>query len=151
ATWQSQADLRAGIEIGVAAIRKLGADMRSADASIVLGQRRIDVRITNERARVDLNRASAAMLARLFETNGVSEAEASALAASVIEWRGGSASQKLTAPAQDERSLAAFQGFSTSPTQSGLEPKEGPKQIVGTRHFFHPWQLISVPGFSKSL
>src|SRR5262245_49849523 len=62
AAWRSQADLRAGIEIGVAAIRKLGEDMRSADASIVLGQRRISVRITNERARVDLNRASAAML-----------------------------------------------------------------------------------------
>ncbi|HEX5958027.1 MAG TPA: hypothetical protein VFY92_05140 [Hyphomicrobiaceae bacterium] len=151
AAWQSQADLRAGIEIGVAAIRKLGEDMRSADASIVLGQRRISVRITNERARVDLNRASAAMLARLFETNGAFGGEASALAASVIEWRGGSASQKLTGPVQDERSLATFQGGSTSPTQPGSELKEGPKQIVGTRHFFHPWQLASVPGISKSL
>jgi general secretion pathway protein K len=151
ATWQSQADLRAGIEIGVAAIRKLGEDMRSAEASIVLGQRRIRVRITNERARVDLNRAGAAMLARLFEANGASESEASALAASVIEWRGGSASQKLVAPAQDERSLATFQGFLTSPTQPGSELKEAPKQVVGTRHFFHPWQLISVPGFSRSL
>jgi general secretion pathway protein K len=151
AAWQGQADLRAGIEIGVAAIRKLGEDIRSADAFIELGQRRISVRITNERARVDLNRASAAMLARLLETNSASESEAAALAASIIEWRGGSASQKLTAPTQDERSLVSLSKLSTSRTQPGTELKDGPKQVVGTRYFLHPWQLASVPGFSRSL
>ena len=151
AGWQSQADLRAGIELGVAAVRKLGEDIRSADAFIELGQRRISVRITNERARIDLNRASAAMLARLFETNGASESEAAALAASVIEWRGGSASQKLTAPPQDERSLVSSSKLPTSRTQPGSELKDGPKQVVGTRYFLHPLQLASVPGFSRSL
>jgi type II secretory pathway component PulK len=151
AAWQSQADLRAGIEIGVAAIRKLGEDIRSADAFIELGQRRISVRITNERARVDLNRASAAVLARLLDTNGASGSEAAALAASIIEWRGGSASQKLTAPSSDERSLVSASRLSTSPAQPGSELKDGPKQIVGTRYFLHPWQLASVPGFSRSL
>jgi hypothetical protein len=148
--WQAEADVRAGIELGVAAIRKLGPAMRSADASANLAQRRISVRVTNERARIDLNRTSAAVLARLFESKSVLEDEAAALAASVIEWRGGSASQKLTAPSDDDRPFAAFTGFSASP-QPGSELKEGPKQIVGTRFFFHPWQLASVPGFSKAL
>ena len=148
--WQAEADVRAGIELGVAAIRKLGPAMRTADAFVELAQRRIAVRVTNERARIDLNRASAAVLARLFETQGALEGEAAPLAASVIEWRGGSASQKLDAPSEDDRPLAVFSGFSAA-LQPGSELKDGPKQIVGTRHFFHPWQLASVPGFSKAL
>jgi general secretion pathway protein K len=151
AAWQSDADVRAGIEIGVAAIRKLGDEVRSADAFVDLAQRRISVRVTNERARIDLNRASAAVLARLFETKGIADSEAAALAASVIEWRGGSASQKLVAPAQDEGSFVSFSSFMGSRTQPGSELKEGPKQIVGTRFFLHPWQLASVPGISKQL
>jgi type II secretory pathway component PulK len=150
ATWQAEADVRAGIELAVAAIRKLGPLVRSADASADLAQRRITVRATNERARIDLNRASAPVLARLLESKGVVEGDAAGLAASVIEWRGGSASQKLTALSDSERPFAAFAGFSSAP-QPGSELKDGPKQIVGTRFFLHPWQLTSVPGFSRAL
>ena len=47
---ETDSDLRAGIELGVAAILKLGDEMRSADAAVDLTDRRIAVRITNERA-----------------------------------------------------------------------------------------------------
>jgi general secretion pathway protein K len=125
--WQAEADLRAGVELGAATILKLGEDLRSAEAAVDLTNRRLEVRVTNERARIDLNAASAAVLARLLETNGVLEDEAAALATGVIAWREDPATQKLTAPPRD-----------------GSKPE-------ATRHFLHPWQLGSVPGFSQSL
>jgi general secretion pathway protein K len=127
AGWQSEADLSAGIELGAAAVLKLGEGMRSADAVIDLPGRRIAVRVTNERARIDLNSADASQLARLLESNGVLESAAAALADAVIEWRG-----KPETP-----TLAATPA---TPQQSGP-----------SRPFLHPWQLASVPGFPASL
>src|SRR5215475_13869781 len=49
---ETESDLRAGIELGVAAIFQLGKDMRSADTAVDLADRRIAVRVTNERARI---------------------------------------------------------------------------------------------------
>src|SRR5262249_30272012 len=67
ASAESDSDLRAGIELGVAAILKLGNDMRSAEASANLRGRRIAVRVTNERARIDLNRAKLDLLSGLLK------------------------------------------------------------------------------------
>lgn len=147
---QSETDLRAGIELGVATIFKLGEDMRSADAAVDLTDRRVAVRVTNERGRIDLNTAPAPVLTALFESGSMINGNAAALAASVIEWRGGSASQKLAAPAGENPS-SKFSGFSGFDTQPGSELREAPSQIVGTRYFFHPVQLASVPGVSKAL
>jgi general secretion pathway protein K len=148
---QSETDLRAGIELGVAAIFKLGEDMRSADTVADLTDRRIAVRITNERGRIDLNLASAPLLTALFEASGMMNGDSAALAAGVIEWRGGSASQKLAAPEGENSPASKFSGFSSFDMQPGSELREAPGQIVGTRYFFHPVQLVSVPGASKSL
>jgi general secretion pathway protein K len=146
----SEADLHAGIELGVAAILKLGDNMRSADAFADLTNRHITVRITNERARIDLNMASKTVLAALFAANGVDDNEAASLAASVHEWRGGSASQKLVPP-------APAGGFGTQPQGLNMfntpieSNKDIPKQTIGSRYFLHPTQLAAVPGFSKGL
>lgn len=119
--WQSEADLRAGIELGAATILRLGEDLRSAAASVELPNRRIAVRVTNERARIDLNAADEIVLAQLMVTNGVLDSEAVTLAAQLIQWRGGSVTQGQ------------------------------PRQESAARHFLHPWQLASIPGFSKQL
>jgi type II secretory pathway component PulK len=147
---QSQADLHAGIELGVAAILKLGDKMRSADAAADLTKRRITVHITNERARIDLNQAPESVLAALFAAHGVSDNDAALLATAVADWRGGSASQRLDAPLQEERFGAQLPGLTTfdAPTDRS---KDTPKQSIGIRYFFHPMQLASVPGFSKEL
>lgn len=145
--WQSEADLRAGIELGAATILRLGEDMRSADASVDLTNRRIVVRVTNERARIDLNAASAVVLAHLLESSGVLEDEAATLAANLLEWRGESAVPHLVPP-REESSAAAFPRPGASGTETG---SAGPKQGKATRPFLHPWQLASVPGFSPSL
>lgn len=85
---QAETDLRAGIDLGVAAVLKLGDDVRSADAEVVLPDRRIIVVATNERARIDINQADAEILTGLFKTVGVDDNEAAALATNVLSWRG---------------------------------------------------------------
>jgi type II secretory pathway component PulK len=146
---QSQADVIAGVELGVATILQLGENMRVADAVADLSNRRISVHITNERARIDLNSAPTSMLSALFVACGADQAESEALALAVEDWRGGSPSQKLGG-AQDGNStvrplpdLNSFDLPMNRPTPS--------KQIVGTRYFTHPVQLGSLPGFSKRL
>jgi general secretion pathway protein K len=142
----SEADLHAGIELGAAAILKLGDTMRSADAVADLANRHLTVHITNERARIDLNVASKSMLTALFVANGVDENEAESLATAVRDWRGGSASQKLVAPTSGLATHAP--GVSTFDTP--IDDTNGVrKQTIGTRYFLHPAQLASVPGFSK--
>jgi general secretion pathway protein K len=124
--WQSEADLQAGVELGAATILSLGEDMRSAEASIELADRRIDVRVTNERARIDLNAASAPVLARLLEASGVLASEAAAIADGVIEWRAGPEPPPAMALLKEWRPVAASR-------------------------FIHPAQLASVLGFPASL
>jgi len=147
----SDNDLHAGIELGVAAILKLGDKMRSADAAADLANRHITVHITNERARIDLNRASSSVLAALFVANGVDDNEAASLAAAIHEWRGGSASQKLVGPAPAEGPATHLPGLTTFDTPVEVGNGEIPSQTIGTRYFFHPTQLASVPGFSPQL
>jgi general secretion pathway protein K len=147
---EAQSDLRSGIELGVAAILNFGDGVRDADVETELHGRRITVRMTNERARIDLNLAPAKMIAGLLRANGVDDNEASSLAANVIEWRGGAKSQ---APMQagdgnawDESHFDAV--FKTA-TNAGL--KDAPVATAEIKFFFHPSQLLSVPGFSEAL
>jgi len=143
----SQADLRAGVELGVAAILKLGQDMRSADAAAELANRRISVHLTNERARIDLNTAPKSMLSALFAAIGIDQNEAESLAVAIEDWRGGSASQKLNAGTQGDSTARSLPGLSTFDMVS--ERSKPPAQTIGTRYFVHPVQLASLPGFSK--
>ena len=150
-TSEAESDLRAGIELGVAAILNLGDEMRSADIAVDLGDRRIAVRVTNERARIDLNNAKADVLTGLFKTLELDDNEAASLAGNVINWRGGDASQKPATPQLDHQYLGASPPSLGFDTPVGLGTKEAPKQTPGLRFFFHPIQLVSVPGFSKPL
>jgi type II secretory pathway component PulK len=147
----SDSDLHAGIELGVAAILKLGDNMRSADAAADLANRRVTVHITNERARIDLNRASSSVLAALFVANGVDDNEAALLAAAIHEWRGGSASQKLVVPAPAAGLATQLPGLTSFDSSFKAGNRETPAQTIGTRYFFHPSQLASVPGLSQQL
>ncbi|MGA7328570.1 MAG: hypothetical protein WBX25_29795 [Rhodomicrobium sp.] len=146
---QSEEDLRSGIELGAAAIIKLGESMRSASVTTRLLDRDISIHITNERAFIDLNKASVATLSSLFVSVGVDKAEAAALAGAVEDWRGGSASQNLSAAASPNT-------FAKDPLTrvNGLASDDGreiPQKKVGTRYFLHPAQLASIPGFTHDV
>jgi general secretion pathway protein K len=151
AATETEIDLRAGIELGAAAILKLGEDMRSADASADLKGRRISVRITNERARIDLNKAKADVLAGLLKAEGLDDGEAASLAANIVEWRGGAGSQKqLATPLAETHFSAPLQSINLGSTK-GFGDKTPTLQVPTLRFFIHPVQLASVPGFSKAL
>jgi hypothetical protein len=63
---------------------------------------------------------------------------------------GGSASQKLVVPRKTPQFGTQLPGLATfDAPEKGL--KAGPKQSIGIPYFFHPLQLISIPGFSKDL
>ena len=151
ATQETEYDLRAGIELGVVAILKLGDEMRSADAAVDLTGRRITVRVTNERARIDLNKAKADVLTGLFTAEGLDDAEAASLAANIVEWRGGVDSVKTAVSLQDDQQLGGLPQSGGLAMPTGSQPKDAPKQTPSLRFFFHPIQLVSVPGFSKPL
>jgi general secretion pathway protein K len=151
AAGETESDLRAGIELGAASILKLGDDMRSAEAAVDLARRRITVRVTNERARIDLNRAKADVLIGLLKAEGLDDNEAASLAANIVEWRGGAAEQRPAAHLQDDHHLGGLSSSLGFDSPTGFESKAAPKQMPTLRFFFHPIQLISVPGFSKTL
>ena len=144
-TGQAEADLRAGVELGAAVIIRSGERMRSADLTTHLADRTIRVHITNERAFIDLNRASREVLSSLFASAGIDKAEAEALAQAVQDWRGGSASQKPTAAAPP---TTFSESLLTSQNILGRdESRDTPQQTIGTRYFSHPAQAASIPGF----
>jgi general secretion pathway protein K len=150
-TARRESDLSAGVELGALAVLRTGKAMRSAEASVALPGRRIHVRVTNERARIDLNTATPALLSSLLKANGVIDADAVAMSQSVVEWRGGSASQQLAALKGDEGQFTGFARPAGIDPHPDAEFRKAPERMVGTRFFFHPMQLASVPGFSKSL
>jgi len=150
-TSETEFDLRAGIDLGVAAILKLGDDLRSADAEVDLQDRRITVLATNERARIDLNMADADVLTALLKSVGIEDNEAASLAANVLAWRGSVSSQKPGAPNQDNiqsKGPSSAAGFNST---TGFDSRAAPKQAATIRFFLHPMQLASVPGFSEAL
>ena len=151
ATEESESDLRAGIELGVAAILTLGADVRSAEAEANLRGRHLTVRATNERARIDLNRANADVLTGLLMNAGHDNAEAAALAANIVEWRGGGVADASAGWPQDEHQLGVQPQSIGFDTPLGAAPRQTEKQAPSLHMFIHPVQLVSVPGFSKGL
>ena len=148
---KAESDLRAGIELGVAAVLKLGEDMTSAEAAVDLPDRRITVIVTNERARIDLNKAKADVLTGLLKADGLDDNEAASLAANVVGWRGGAAAQKPAASPQNDQHLGGLPQSPAFGTPTGLESKAAPAQLPSLRFFLHPIQLVSVPGFSRTL
>jgi general secretion pathway protein K len=145
---ETDSDLRAGIELGVAAILNLGDDMRRANATVDLPGRRLTVRVTNERARIDLNSAKVNVLTGLLKAIDVDGKEAEALAANIVEWRGGASEESTASP--EHQHLGVTQSVASGPP-SGDAVVAPAKPTRGLRFFNHPIQLAMVPGFSVEI
>jgi general secretion pathway protein K len=155
---ETESDLRAGIELGVAAILNLEDDMRRANTAADLSNRRLTVVVTNERARVDINFAKADVLTGLLKAVDLDETEAASLAANVVAWRGGDqknsggpmqTDQHFGAPSHSLVSDSTLGLGSSSP--SDFAAKQPTAQTATLRFFSHPFQLAMVPGFSMDL
>jgi general secretion pathway protein K len=147
----TDSDLRAAIELGAAAILKLGDNMRSAEAFAEINGKRISVHITNERARIDLNASSPEVLAALFAGTGLDKSEANSLARTVENWRGRSASQTPFSKTSTEDSFNQILSSAGPDIEDpGYMGAESPAPF-GPQYFAHPTQLTSLPRFSKRL
>jgi general secretion pathway protein K len=152
-TLLTDSDLRAGVELGAGAILKLGDDMRIADVEAPLADRRVTVHITNERGRIDLNKAPSTVLKSMFEAGGIEPAEATTLATALLDWRGGAASQNPAPPvASGAPGVGAhLPGLTSGDTSVEFGGAAAPQQMIGTRYLFHPVQLGSIRGFTPKV
>ena len=152
-TLLADSDLRAGVELAAGAILELGDDMRIADVEAQLAGRRVTVHVTNERGRIDLNKAPSTVLKSMFQAAGADPAESSTLAAGLLDWRGGAAAQGL-APPMASATLgvgAHLPSLASGDTSVEFGGGAAPQQLIGTRYLFHPAQLGSIPGFTPKV
>lgn len=150
---QDESDLRAGIELGVAAILKLGDNMRRANAAADLSGRRLRVRVTNERGRIDLNAAKADILTGLLKAIDVDDAEAASLASNLVEWRGGANQEQheQEAPTGNQQGMGVLNQSVTLDASTGSTANNPAARMPTVRFFSHPIQLAMVPGFSAGI
>lgn len=142
---RNEADLRSAIELAALTVKKSGKEMRSAEAVYKFPDRTMRVSVVNESARVDLNFTDAKTLSALFQALGLGSSDAESAVASVIEWRGGSASQKFAPVRQQDDIFTQTIGTGDGKSQ---DTSAAPKSMAGTRLFLYPGQLVNVPGLS---
>lgn len=148
----ADSDLRAGVELAAAAILKFGDDMRIADVEVALTDRRIVVHITNECGRIDLNKAPSVVIQSMFRASGLDSAEATTLTTALVDWRGAARAHSLPPPPPGGNGIGAhLPGIVSADTSVAASSAATPHQIVGTRYFFHPAQLRSIPGFTPKI
>jgi len=153
---RAESALQSGIDVGVAGILKLGARVRVAETAVDLIDSQLFVRASNESARIDLNTSPRPLLARLIRESGVIPGAADALAARILDWRGGpGAQQGMEGPAAaSQRTTSPATTSSASAVPPHLNSTTGPaagRAVRAERVFVHPMQLASIGGFSNAL
>ena len=102
---------RAGVEYAVVRVGSSDARWRwLADGRpywLDVGDARVEVRVVDEQGRIDLNLASADLLAALFRGAGAEQAQATQLAAAILDWRDGDDLNQPGGGAEDRDYAAA--------------------------------------------
>jgi general secretion pathway protein K len=139
---RAESALRSGIDVGVAAILKLGLRVRVAETTVNLIDSQLFVRASNESARIDLNKSPRPLLSGLMRESGVDPGAADALAERILDWRAGSGAQRAS-----DRTAPPHLGAADSPT-TGIAAGQA---VPAARVFVHPLQCASINGFSNAL
>jgi len=138
---RAESALRSGIDVGVAAILKLGLRVRVAETTVDLIDSQLYVRASNESARIDLNKSPRPLLAGLIRESGVDAGAADGLAERILDWRAGPGAQQAS-----DRTVSPHLGAADNPTAWTAAG-----QAIPVRVFVHPLQLASINGFSNAL
>ncbi len=99
------------------------------------GEADIEIRISDESGRVDLNRADEEFLGELFIANGVEELEALHLAAAIADWRDADDLPRLYGAEIDEYIAA---GYPYGPANEDFGSVEELQQVIGMT-----WELYT--------
>ncbi len=103
--------------------------------TIRFGEAEVEIRISDESGRVDLNQADEQFLVELFMANGVEEIEALHLAAAIADWRDPDDLPRLYGAEIDEY-LAA--GYPYGPANEDFGSVEELQQVIGMT-----WELYT--------
>ena len=99
------------------------------------GSAEVEIRVSDESGRIDLNRAEEDFLAELFIANGVEELEALHLAAAIADWRDADDLPRLYGAEIDEYIAA---GYPYGPANEDFGSVEELQQVIGMT-----WELYS--------
>jgi general secretion pathway protein K len=137
--WSTQARLaaEAGINIASLAIRNPDEENRwLADGrpyELSYHGARVEVMVTDERGKIDINAADEQTLTKLFLTNGMEETEAMELAAAVLDWTD---QDELARPQGAEESEYTALGYEVGPANRDFIMTAELLQVIGL-----PWEL----------
>lgn len=107
----------------------------------------LEVRITDERGKLDINAADEQTLFNLFVNNGVAAGDAELLAAAIIDWRDADAVERVNG-AEEEAYLAA--GLQVGPANRAFMMVEELLQVLGMSYELYRKIEPGVSVFSRS-
>jgi len=137
--WSTRARLaaEAGMNMAVLSLRDPEEDARwIADGrpyELEFADARIEVSVTDERGKVDINNADEETLINLFINNGLDEDDAALLAAAVLDWTD---ADEMTRPNGAEAEEYASAGLPGGPANRHFIMPEEMLQVIGL-----PWEL----------
>ncbi|MDR9390299.1 MAG: type II secretion system protein GspK [Wenzhouxiangella sp.] len=115
--------------------------------TIEFGEASVEIRITDESGKIDLNRVSAELLTELFFQQGVDEMAALRLADAVIDWRDGD-----DAPGEYGAEIAEYDaaGYPYGPANRAFQTVDEIQQVMGMTQemFANIRDLVTVSGGS---
>ena len=138
--WSTRARLaaEAGMNMAVLSLRNPEEDQRwIADGrpyELVYDEARIEVQVTDERGKLNINEADEETLVRLFTGNGLDESEAVMLAAAVGDWTD---EDNIVRPEGAEESEYLSAGYQVGPANRPFIMVEEILQVLGM-----PWELF---------
>lgn len=138
--WGTRARLsaEAGLNLAVLSLRDPEDDQRwtpdGRPYELLYEDATIEVKVTDERGKVNINSADEATLARLFVANAVEEDVANALAAAVLDWTD---EDELVRPNGAEEAEYTSAGYQVGPANRDFIMVEELLQVIGL-----PWDLF---------
>jgi len=146
--WSTRARLaaEAGMNMAILALRDPDEERRwvpdGRPYELEYAEALIELQVTDERGKVNLNEADEETLVRLFVNNGVEENDAVMLAAAVLDWTD---IDDIVRPNGAEAAEYSSEGFSGGPANRPFIMTEELLQVMGL-----PWELyeIMLPGLT---
>jgi general secretion pathway protein K len=146
--WSTRARLaaEAGMNMAVLSLRDPDDEKRwvpdGRPYELEYAEARIELQVTDERGKLDLNQADEETLVRLFVSNGLEENDAAMLAAAVLDWTD---TDDMVRPNGAEAAEYSSAGFSGGPANRPFIMTEELLQVMGL-----PWELYEkmVPGLT---
>ncbi len=146
---RADALLNAGLEVSAGLLARLGdAPLTERQAAVSLSTGVIQIRLSDERGRIDINKAPVKLLAALLRSAGADE-DANGIAQSIIAWRKSADPDSDADGAQPQPNASPGQAGAQqgAPQQPAAQPADGStSKDSGLRAFTDIHQLRAIPG-----